>query len=159
MDRLTLILLLFSALGCVPIKGGAVEAAWVVVTPDGRTISDCSCTCAQVAKVRLQLEPLSGGADPCAGLESCRFPCNLKSGATRFEIPPGTYAISLLPVGADGNDLTMGEAGSDCRAKPGTDPIVRDVVKGRVTGLDAMTVLADCAPACGGSDNLRVCTR
>lgn len=159
MDRPTLIVVLFSALGCVPIDGGAVEASWVVVTPDGRTISDCSCTCARVAKVRLKLEPLAGGADPCVGRDSCRFSCNLQSGATRFDIPPGSYAISVVPVDANGNDITDGEAGGDCRAEPGTNPVVREVVKGRVTGLDASIVLADCAPECGGSDDTKVCTR
>jgi hypothetical protein len=159
MDRPTPILLLFSALSCVSIDGGAVEASWVVVTPDGRTISDCACTCARVAKVRLKLEPLGGGADPCAGRTSCQFGCNLQSGVTRFDIPAGTYAISVVPVGADGNDLTPGEAGSNCGAQAGANPTVRDVVKGKVTGLDAMMVLADCAPECGGSDDTKVCTR
>jgi hypothetical protein len=159
MDRPTLIVLLFSTLGCVPIDGGAVEASWVVVTPDGRTISDCACTCARVAKVRLKLEPLAGGADPCVAHTSCQFSCNLQSGATRFDIPAGSYAISLVPVGANGEDITSGEAGSNCGAAPGTNPIVREVVKGQVTSLDASIVLADCAPECGGSDDTRVCTR
>ena len=159
MDRLTPILLLFSALSCVPIDGGAVEVSWVVVTPDGRTISDCGCTCARIAKVRLRLEPLGGGADPCAGRSSCQFSCNLKSGATHFDIPAGTYAISVVPADASGNDITPGEAGSGCGAEPGANPIVRDVVKGKVTGLDALIVLADCAPECGGSDSSKVCSR
>jgi hypothetical protein len=158
MDRLTLIVPIFFALGCVSIDGGAVEASWVVVTHDGRTISDCGCTCPPVAKIRLRLEPTAGGADPCAGRTSCQFSCNLQSGATRFDIPPGTYAISLVPVDADGNDITSGEAGA-CGAGPGTAPLVREVLKGRVTGLDAMIVLADCAAECGGSDNTRICSR
>lgn len=158
MDRITLISLLFSALGCVPIEGGAVEASWVVVTQDGRGISDCGCTCPAVAKTRVALVPLDGGADPCAGRESCMFSCNAKSGATRFDIPPGTYAISVVPVGADGVDLTNGEVGS-CSAGPGASPVVRQVISGRVTSLDAMTVLAGCAAECGGANNTRVCTR
>jgi len=158
MDRPTLILLLFSALGCVPIDGGAVEASWVVVTHDGRGISDCGCTCPSIATIRLKLEPAGGGADPCAGRSACQFSCNLQSGATRFDIPPGAYAISLVPVDAEGNDITSGEAGA-CTAGPGTNPVVRDVVKGKVTGLDAMIVLADCAPECGGSDNTKVCKK
>lgn len=158
MPRPTLILLLFSALGCVSIDGGAVEASWVVVTHDGRGISDCACTCPAIARIRLKLEPTGGGADPCAGQDSCQFGCDRRSGATRFDIPPGTYAISLVPVGSDGNDLVSGEAGA-CRAGPGASPVVRDVVKGKVTGLDAMIVLADCAPECGGGDNTKVCRR
>jgi hypothetical protein len=158
MDRPTLIALLFSALGCVPIDGGAVEASWVVATPDGRRITDCTCTCPPIAKIRLQLIPTTGGGDPCAGSAACQFSCNLQSGATRFDIPPGSYAISLVPVGADGNDITNGEAGT-CSAGPGVAPVVRDVVKGRVTGLGALTVLADCAADCGGSDSTKVCTK
>jgi hypothetical protein len=158
MDRITLIALLFSALGCVPIDGGAVEGSWVVVTPDGRTITNCGCTCPSIAKIRFQVLPTGVGADPCVGRASCQFSCDLQSGATRFDIPPGQYAISLVPVGPDGNDITNGEAGA-CRAGPGTDPEIREVISGRVTGLDAAIVLADCAPECGGSDNTRVCTR
>jgi len=158
MDRFILIALLFYASSCVSVDGGAVEASWVVVTHDGRGITSCACTCPPVAKVRLQLLPVAGGADPCAGRSSCQFSCGLQSGATRFDIPPGTYAISLLPVGPDGNDITTGEAGA-CRAGPGADPVIREVVSGRVTGLDATMVLADCAPECGGSDNTRVCTQ
>jgi hypothetical protein len=158
MDRVTLIALLFSALSCVSIDGGAVEASWVVVTHDGRVISECSCACPPIAKIRMQLVPVAGGADPCAGRASCEFSCGVQSGATRFDIPPGSYAITLVPVGADGSDIPAG-AVDTCSAGPGADPVVREVVSGRVTGLDAMTVLADCAPECGGSDNTKVCTR
>ena len=158
MDRITLIALVFSTLSCVSIDGGAVEASWVMVTHDGRGISSCACACPPVAKIRLQLLPTAGGADPCAGREACAFSCDRQSGATRFDIPPGNYAISLVPVGADGNDITNGEAGT-CSAGAGAAPVVRDVVKGRVTGLDAMIVLADCAADCGGSDSTRVCTK
>ena len=158
MDRITLIALLFSALGCVSIDGGAVEASWVMVTHDGRGIAKCGCTCPPIAKIRLQLVPTSGGSDPCAGRTACQFSCNLQSGATRFDIPPGSYSISLVPVGADGNDITNGEVGT-CSTGSGVDPVVREVIKGRVTQLDAMVVLADCAADCGGSDGTRVCTK
>jgi hypothetical protein len=161
MDRFILIALLFYATGCVSVDGGAVEASWVVVTHDGRGIASCACTCPPVAKVRLQLVPVAGGADPCVGRASCQFSCDLQSGATRFDIPPGTYAISLLPVGPDGNDIPADPAAAPgtCSAGPGADPVIREVVSGRLTGLDATIVLADCAPQCGGSDNTRVCTQ
>ncbi len=152
-------MLLFSALGCTSIDGGAVEASWLVVTHDGRGISDCSCTCPPIAKIRLQLLPVSGGgSDPCAGLSSCAFSCNAQTGSTIFDIPPGSYAISLVPVGADGNDISNGEVGT-CSAGPGTAPIVREVVKGRLTQLDAQVVLADCAADCGGFDSTKVCKK
>jgi hypothetical protein len=158
MDRITLFALLFFALGCVSIDGGAVEASWKVVTHDGRAISDCGCTCPPIAKIRLQLVPLSGGSDPCVGAAACQFSCNLQSGATLFNIPPGSYAVSLVPVGADGNDITNGEVGT-CSAGALLAPMVRDVIKGRVTQLDALTMLADCAADCGGSNNNNVCTK
>jgi hypothetical protein len=158
MDRITLIALLFSAMGCVSIDGGAVEASWFVVTHDGRGIADCGCTCPPIPKIRLQLLPVAGGSDPCAGRAACQFSCNLRSGATRFDIPPGSYVVSLVPVGADGNDITSGEVGT-CSATAGVDPIVREVIRGRVTQLDAMDVVADCAADCGGSDNNNVCTK
>ena len=158
MDRITLIAPLFSATGCVPIDGGAVEASWVVTTHDGRGIADCVCTCPPIAKIRLQLMPTSGGSDPCAGRTACEFSCNSQSGATRFDIPPGSYAISLVPVGADGNDITNGEVGT-CSAGSPVAPRVRDVLKGRVTQLDAILMESDCAVDCGGSDNRKVCTK
>jgi hypothetical protein len=159
MDRVTLIALLFCALGCVSVDGGAVEASWVVVTNnDGRRIANCACTCPPIAKIRMQLTPVGGGPDPCAGHDSCAFSCNQQTGATRFDIPPGTYGISLVAVGADGNDIPNGPVGT-CSLGGGPAPVVRDVQKGRVTQLDALVMLADCAPECGGADSTRVCTR
>ena len=158
MDRISFVVLLFSVLGCVAIDGGSVETSWVVVTHDNRGIGDCGCTCPPIAKVRLQLLPIAGGSDPCVGRSECQFSCNAQSGATRFDIPPGTYAISLVPVGADGNDIPTGEVGT-CRAAAGVDPTVREVLKGRVTQLDAVTLQADCAAECGGLDSTKVCSK
>lgn len=158
MDRVIGIALIFSVLGCVSIDGGAVEASWVVVTHDGRGIANCDCTCPPISKIRLALVPVAGGADVCAGRSACEFSCNQQSGATRFDIPAGTYAISLVPVGTDGNDISNGEAGT-CTAGSPVAPIIRQVVKGQVAQLDAITMEADCAAECGGSDNTKVCTK
>jgi len=159
MDRITLIVLLFLSLGCVSIDGGAVEASWVVETyGDGRGIADCGCACPPIAGLRLQLTPISGGSDPCAGRDSCQFSCGQRSGSTRFEVPPGSYAISLVPVGIDGNDISPGNP-LTCGAQSGVDPQVREVVKGQVTQLDAVLMRATCAAECGGSDTNRVCTK
>jgi hypothetical protein len=158
MDRITLIALLFSALGCVPIDGGAVEVSWIVATHDGRGIASCGCTCPPVAKIRLQMVPKSGGSDPCAGRDSCQFSCDQRSGATRFDIPPGTYDVLLVPVGADGLDIAPG-APLVCGAESSIAPVERDVIKGRVTEIDSIIVLADCAADCGGWDNTKVCTK
>lgn len=163
MVRVILIALLFCAsagLSCVSIDGGAVEASWVVVTHDGRTISDCGCTCPRVAKVRLALIPEGGGPDACAGKDTCAFSCNSKTGATRFDIAPGTYAVSLVPVGEDGADLPVGvPAGATCGAAAPVGPVVREVAKGRVTQLDPVVVEVDCAAECGGSDNDEICRK
>ena len=161
MDRITLFALLFSATGCVSIDGGAVEASWVVVTHDGRGIANCGCTCPPMPKVRLQLIPVAGGSDPCAGRDSCQFSCGQKSGATRFDIPPGSYAVSLVPVGQDGQDIVNDPSGAAgmCSAFSGVAPVVRDVIKGRVTQLDAVEMVADCAADCGGLNSSKVCTK
>ena len=150
--------MLFLFAGCVSIDGGAVEVSWVVRTTDGRAINDCSCACPAIARVRLRLDPVGGGADACAGVASCEFSCGHQSGATSFTIPPGTYAISLVPVGAAGESLDT-IAGGTCSAKSAIAPVVRTVEKGRLTQLDAIMIQAGCADACGGADNTKVCTR
>ena len=149
--------MLFLFAGCVSIDGGAVEISWVVRTPGGRAINSCSCACPAIAKVRLRLEPVGGGEDACAGLPSCEFACGRQSGATAFTIPPGTYAISLVPLGAAGESLDLGD-GALCSAKS-IAPTVRTVEKGRLTQIDAVMIQAGCADACGGPDNTKVCTR
>ncbi len=40
---------------CVKINGGAVEISWVVISPSGGGITDCSCADPAIAKVRLVL--------------------------------------------------------------------------------------------------------
>jgi hypothetical protein len=158
MDRVTLIALLFSALGCKHVDGGAVEASWVMVTSYGQGISDCACTCPSIAKIRMELLPKEGGGDACAGRGACEFSCNQHTGATQFDIPPGTYQVKLVPVGPDGADVTAGEAGG-CRAEARAFTKLYEVVTGRVTQLDALQLVAGCAAECGGDDNTRVCTK
>jgi hypothetical protein len=161
MDRVTLIALLFSALGCKHVDGGAVEASWVLVTSFGQGISDCSCTCPPIAKIRMELLPKgdgADGADVCAGRSACEFSCNQGTGSTQFDIPPGKYQVRLVPVGADGADATGSEAGG-CRAEGRAFTKLFDVVAGGVTQLDALEMVAGCAPECGGDDNTKVCTK
>lgn len=161
MDRVTLIaLLLFTALGagCKSVDGGAVEVSWVLATWDGRGISDCGCTCPPIAKVRVAVVPEGGGADACAGRSACEFSCNQQTAATQFDIPPGSYQVSLIPVGPDGTDVTGGEAGG-CRAGAQAYTKLYQVVKGQVTQLEALQLVVGCAPECGGDDSTRVCTR
>jgi hypothetical protein len=83
-------------------------------------------------------------------------------GATPFDIPPGDYDLSLVPVGADGQDLTVAVSqagGGTCSAHSGVDPIVRTIGKGQLTQLNGVLIEADCAPVCGGSDSTKVCTQ
>src|SRR4051795_642476 len=82
---------------CVQVDGGAVEVSWALQTFDGRTVSDCSCSDPQVSRVRIVVAMADAagtlGADICAGKASCEFACARGTGATRFDIPPGRYAI------------------------------------------------------------------
>jgi hypothetical protein len=161
MDRVTLIALLFSALGCRHVDGGAVEASWVLVTSFGQGISDCSCTCPSIAKIRMELLPQdskAGGSDVCPSRGACEFSCSQGTGATQFDIPPGRYQVRLVPVGPDGADVTAGDAGG-CRAEGRAFTKLFDVVAGQVTQLDVLELVAGCAPECGGDDNTKVCTK
>jgi hypothetical protein len=147
------------AAACVKVDGGAVEVSWVLQTFDGRSISDCSCADPEVSRVRLVVARAgtddSIGADACAGLASCEFACRRGTGATHFDIPPGRYAISLAPIGADGQPLAAGLSGTSGVAVPA--PILRTVVFGQPTELDALSIQTSCAAVCGGAGN--VCTR
>ena len=92
------------------INGGAVEISWVVISPSGGGITDCSCADPAIAKVRLVLVGVGGtidGATPCAGQAQCDFPCQNQTGATQFDIPPTgpgeSYSVSVVAVGDDGS--------------------------------------------------------
>jgi len=161
MVRIVASLLVLAASGCVSIDGGAVEASWDIHA-NGRSIADCSCTCPEIAKVRFSVVPKAGGDDLCAGRAACQFPCRAKHGATPFDIPAGDYALNLVPLGVDGQDLIgpVAQAGGGmCSAQSGVAPVLRTVGKGKLTQLDAVEIEADCAPACGGADSNKVCTR
>jgi hypothetical protein len=162
MVRIVLALLLVATAGCVSIDGGSVEASWDLHAPDGRGIADCSCTCPVIAKVRFSVVPVAGGADLCAGKAACQFSCGAKHGATPFDIPPGDYALTLLPVGADGQDLAgpvIQAGGGTCLARGGVAPTLRSVRPGWPTQLNAVDIIAECAPVCGASDSTKVCTK
>jgi hypothetical protein len=162
MARIVAFLLALAAAGCVSIDGGAIEASWDIHAMDGRGISDCSCTCPEITQVRFSVVPAAGGADLCLGKAVCQFPCRAKHGATPFDIPPGAYAVSLVPLGADGQDLTgaiAGDAGAECSVRSGVAPTLRTVGKGQLTQMNGVLIQAGCALVCGGSDSTRVCTQ
>jgi hypothetical protein len=136
---------------CVSIKGGAVEISWIVIAPDGRGITDCSCADPAIAKVRLVLTGVGGaidGATPCAGQAQCDFPCQRQTGATAFDIPatgPGeSYDVSVVAVDGAGNEVPQ------VLIRPPA-PILRQVVTGQPTELEAFTLVAPCAASCNGS--------
>jgi hypothetical protein len=144
---LACLVLLVSA--CVKIDGGAVEISWVVIAPDGRGITDCSCADPAIAKVRLSLLGIGGdidGVDACAGQAQRDFPCQRQTGSTPFDIKPTQngemYSVSVAALGADGSPLTQ-------VATPA--PILRQVVYGQPTEVEAFALVASCAAACNGS--------
>lgn len=147
-----------AAVSCVQIDGGAVEASWVVRSDDGRAITECRCSNPQIANLRFRLTGVSEavkGTDPCKGRAACTFSCQRHSGTTPFDIPPGSYLISLVPLDAAGQDLGMATA--ERRAVGTPAPVLRDVVTGQPTQLDALAVVAGCAPTCSVNTN-RVCS-
>jgi hypothetical protein len=98
---------------------------------------------------------LSDGAATaaCAGRAGCEFDAALQSGTTGFFIPPGDYAISLVPLGADGAPLGGSgcslTAGTGCWATPA--PVRRTIATGEVVSLGTLLVaIPDCplAPGC-----------
>ena len=139
---------------CVPINGGAVEISWVVISPSGGGITDCSCADPAIAKVRLVLVGKGGaiaGATPCAGQAQCDFPCQNQTGATHFDIPPTgpgeSYEISVVAVGNDG--LAIPQTAIMTPATPA--PILLQVSQGQPTEVNAFTLVAPCAAACSGN--------
>ena len=152
-------LLMFAGLsseGCVDIKGGAVEVPWAIFAPDGHAITDCACAVESpagaqpIAYVRLNLvsNPDPAGAKPCDGIDSCRFTCSHKIGATPFMIPEGQYQMSLTPLAADGTVLAI----------PSTAPVLRPVTRGQPTELEAFVFTASCASRCNGGSATQPCT-
>lgn len=142
--------------GCVAIDGGAVEASWDIFD-EGRGIADCDCACPPIARVRFRVVGESG-IDVCAGRSDCEFACSTKHGATHFDLPAGTYALSLVPIGKNGEDLTVTPV-DGCSLQRSVAPTLRAVKTGLPTQLDAIEIAANCAPVCGGADNTKVCTK
>jgi hypothetical protein len=143
--------------GCVDVDGGAVEVSWVVHA-NGRAITDCGCADPIISKVRIHLEGRGGaieGTTPCADRAQCEFSCQRQTGATPFDIrptrPDEAYAVSVIAVGPDGEDL------------PGViapAPILRTVMKGQPTELGAFLLeAAGCNSQCESMNKTGVCAR
>lgn len=155
--------------GCVRIDGGAVEISWVVHSTEGQAITDCTCAAPAIAWVQLDLEGEVGvfpDDTPCAGKAECRFPCQRQTGATSFDISPGTpvdgvqpqYAISVTALGEDLSDLsTMVDGAAPPVQTPA--PILGSVVQGQPTEVEAFLLVAKCADECSEMNGSGVCTR
>jgi hypothetical protein len=74
-----------------------------------------------------------------------------------MDISPGKYAISITALDATGRDLTETEPGLGGVRVPA--PILRDVVFGQPTQVDAFRIEAACAADCNGESRTRVCTK
>jgi hypothetical protein len=148
--------------GCVKIDGGAVEISWVIRSTAGSAITDCGCADPQIATVRLRLQGVDGagveiaGDTPCEGQAQCDFPCSRQTGSTAFDIPEthgdDTYAISVVPVGTDGRELTQAEVDRPA-------PILREVVRGQPTEVESVQLVAGCATECQMMNGSGVCAR
>jgi hypothetical protein len=150
------------AAGCVRIDGGAVEISWVVRSPEGRAITDCTCADPVISRVRIDLLGVGGdiaGTTPCAGRSDCEFSCQRQTGSTPFMIRPGVagadnqvpeYQISVEALGVDGQPLFDVQAPA---------PILRSVVQGQPTELEAFLLVAKCAGYCSGTNISDPCTR
>ena len=152
---------------CVKIHGGAVEISWVVISPSGGGITDCSCADPAIAKVRLVLVLVAadggpvgsdgggGGAvdvaTPCAGQAQCDFSCQNQTGATQFDIPPTGpgewYRATVVAVDDSGAEIPE----TEIMTPPTPEPILLKVSEGQPTEVDAFTLVAPCAPACSGN--------
>jgi hypothetical protein len=155
MYRILFLLAACAAVSCVQIDGGAVEASWVVVSVDGHAIPTCACTDPQIDSVRMKLVGYGegvAGADACAGRASCQFACDRRTGATPFDIPAGDYLMSLVAVDAAGRDLTDQAGGARRVVAPA--PVLRTVVTGQPTQLDAFALVAGCAARCANKINV-----
>lgn len=121
--------------GCVDVNGGAVELSWSIRTVDGRALDD-PCRVSGIARVRLDAEEV-GVAQPVRKFRS--WSCGAFHGTTLFEIPEGTYSLSVVPLCGDG--VTRADATVPA-------PIVRDVVEGEVAQLNALLIVV---PATGNA--------
>jgi hypothetical protein len=133
---------------CVEIDGGAIEISWLVRSTAGSPITDCGCAEPQIAAVRLVVTGRGGsleGATPCAGEARCDFPCQRRTGSTAFDIEQTDglerYEISVVAVGLDGQEISKERVMTPA-------PILREVVHGQPTEVEAFQLVAPCRTEC-----------
>ena len=137
-------LLSLMLLGCARGDGGSVVVRWRLVdqatgaAPAGCRAQDRAFCCASldgaaviVEAVRLRITPVESASDGAAAdidCLSCRFPCSPLEQATRFEVPPGRYRLSIEALRCD-------------RPIGVTPPgVVREVRAGETTNLGAIEI-------------------
>jgi hypothetical protein len=141
--------------GCVQIDGGSIEANWVVRTYDGRAMAGCDCAEPTISRVRFVVVAVDSGLDVCAGRPECEFSCNSQRGATPFFVPASRYAISVSAIGPTGLAVPASGGTMGVRLQA---PILRDVVFGQPTQLEAFAIEANCAARCGGDQTTQACS-
>lgn len=101
-----------------------------------------SCKLALVDSIKLVLDPVGGGDDPCQGSSRCKFRCNELLGTTRFFVPEADYAISLRAVDRDGELLDQ----ADGVTTPA--PLVYSVRKGELTNMNVNLIIVTRCAGC-----------
>jgi len=124
---------------CEPVNGAAVEVSWVVHTPGGYAIDDCSCADPTISNIRLLLTPQAGTEAP----RSYTFACKRQRGATPFEVPEGTYELRIQALDASGQV-------SGAAVTP--PPFLRKLVWGQPASMDAQLIKAPCASRCANKN-------
>lgn len=129
----TVLCALAAVSSCVDINGGAVEFSWSL-----RTDTGMERTCAQTNIVQVSLCMRDCDTQPCGEVQTCPnvFPCERLRAATQFDIPPGRKEITIRPECASGPALVV--------VPP---PLVRDIVQGDVTELNALLITVPSAGA------------
>ena len=143
---------------CVKVDGGAVVLTWVVRSTTGRAIAGCSCADPAIDHVHIAVVDTATAADLCQGRKGCDFSCDAGTGATPFFLPAGSYAVSIRPSDASGQDLTQPGPGRT-QVVDVPAPILRDIVFGQVAELETFQIVAACAPGCSSATSSGTCQR
>lgn len=143
--RLRVALLAALALpACVDVEGGAVEVAWKVFGPGGR--SECPdnpsrCEAGRVARVAVEATRVDAPEGEAATPVRREFECDAGTGSTLFNLPAGRYSVRLVVT-------TAGDCGGmPCRATV-PPPLVADVEHGKVSQMKLLQIVAENSPDC-----------
>jgi hypothetical protein len=139
--RIGFLLLLVLGTACVDVQGGAVELSWTLTKSNG---DGTTCGPSGIDEVRLCMRWCDDGTIDCTsgahvGCPSS-WPCERSHGTTLFDIPAGRKAL-WIEVSCGGDAGT----GSHVQVP---EPIVRDIVEGEVTQLNALLIVVTGETAC-----------